>query len=362
MSRLNFQNDLFLGLQELGRMTEFHKDDGYIRLFKSLINNFGIVKVDTDSSFANFEVTDGSVANTFKIAADSYAIDEDVNIIFQEAINDQVVTADSNWYWIKVVYNESNNEEGTVSVTADGSLTGVGTTFTDVLRDQNNYPVKMSFPDSSLNTSDYQVVSVLSDTQAVLSGTFVVENNIPYEVVGSFTPGISPAGDDRLPYFYDSCTISLIEEVSPDIPPAKVAGSEFYIARVRNTSSGTLDIFDKRYLEIFSAAQTTEGWVQPSLNTNFANVVDQEVEYRKNYLGDVEIRGSFTVSPTTTTMFTLPAELWPPYTIQGTYGVDDESAIGIIKVNDDGTVDAGDNDPFDTGQANVIMNLKYQLE
>ena len=361
MSRLNYQNDLFLGLQELRRMTKFHKDDGYIRLFKSLINNFGIVKVDTDTSFTNFEVTAGSVANTFKIAVDSYAIDADMNIIFQEAVNDQAVTADSNYYWIKVAYTEDNIEEGTVSVTSDGSLTGVGTTFTDVLRDQNNYPVKMSFPSSASNTSDYQVVSVLSDTQAILSGTFVSENNIDYQVVGSFTPGISPSGSDRLPYFYDSCTISLVAEVSPNIPPAKVDGSEFYIARVRNISSGTLDIVDKRYLELFSAAQTTEGWVQPSLLAGFANVSGREVEYRKNYLGDVQIRGSFTATSGTGDLFSLPDELIPAYTIQGTYGVADQTTFGIITVDDDGIVHAGDSDPFDTGQANVIMNLTFQL-
>lgn len=362
MSRINYQNDLFLGLQEIQRMTKFHKDDGYIRLFKSMINNFGIVKVDTDTSFTNFEVTNGTAAGSFKIAFDSYAVDENMDIIYQPIIDNIAITDDNSWYWVKVEYTESNVEEGTVSIAADGTLTGSGTVFGDVLRDQNSYPLKVNFPGGT-NAGDYQVVSVLSNTSAVLSGTFAPEFDITYIVVGSFTPGISPAGDDRLPYFYDSCTISLVAEAVADTPPAKTAGTEFYIARVRN-NVGTRTIVDKRYLELFSAAQTTEGWVEATLELNFTHTVDREVEYRKNYLGNVELRGSFTVAggSEAADLLILPAELWPPYTIFGTYAELDESAFGIIVVEDDGTVRAGGSDPFSSTQANIIMNLTYQLE
>lgn len=254
MSRLNIHNDLFLALQELNRQQKFHKEDGYIRLFQSIINSFGIVNTDIDSSFDNFKVEGGTNVGTIKIAVDSYAVDDDIDIIFQEAIDNVAVTDDSNWYWVKVSHQEDNVEEGTIDLAVNGDITGTGTKFTEVLRDQSNYPVKMNFPGSASNTGDYQVVSILSDTQAVLSGStgFTNENGLDYKVVGSFTPGINPVGDDRLPYFYDSCNLELILETVLDVPPAKTAGEEFYVARVQNIG-GAMTIFDKR-TEILASA------------------------------------------------------------------------------------------------------------
>jgi hypothetical protein len=362
MSRLNLQNDLFLGLQELNRLIKFLKDDGYLRIFLSAINNFGIVKVKSDTNFSNFKVTNGSANGTIQIAQDSYAIDQDMNIIFQEAINDVAVTSDSNWYWVKISHQETNKEIGTINVSANGDITGIGTSFTETLRDQNSYPIKINFPDSVINTGDYQVVSVLSDTQAIISGSLIGENGLDYITVGSFTPGISPAGSTRLPYFYDDCLIELVLETVLNTPPAKTSGEEFYIARVRNTGIPAADIEDKR-TEWFSAGGEVEGWTQPSLEVNFTNVGSREVEYRKNYLGDVEIRGAFNTTVATGTIFTLPEELWPPYIIQGIYGTNDAASIKTIIVNTDGTVESGlttDND-YDTSNPNIIINLKFQL-
>jgi len=256
MGRLNLQNDLFLGLQELQRQSKFYKEDGYIRLLRSIVNGFGVVSVDIDSSFDNFKVEGGTNSGTYKVAVDSYAVDNAINIIFQKAIDNVAVTDDSNWYWVRVSHQEDNLEEGTINLATNGNITGVGTTFTDVLRDQSNYPVKVNFPDSVLNTGDYQVVSILSDTQAILSGatSFTSENGLAYKVIGSFTPGINPTGDDRLPYFYDSCNLELVLETVLGVPPAKTAGEQFYVARVKNIA-GAMTIQDKR-TELLSTSTT----------------------------------------------------------------------------------------------------------
>lgn len=367
MSRLNIQNDLFLGLQELKRMQRFHKDDGYIRLFKSLINNFGVVKVDNDTGFDNFKVQGGTNTGTIQIAQDSWAINDDIDIIYQEAIDNILITDDSNYYWVKITYAESNLEEGTINLAANGNITGVGTTFTDVLRDQNNYPVKINFPGSALNTGDYQVTSILSDTQAILSGTtgFTNENDLDYKVVGSFTPGINPAGDDRLPYFYDSCTIELILETVLDTAPAKTAGKQFYLARVQRTGS-TVTIEDKR-TELFSAARTTAGWVQPSVGTGFTNITDQEVMYRINYIGQVEIRGRFTVltANIADSIFTLPIGFRPAYKKYGTHYEDDSGSTNdkVLVIDTDGTVKpANTNFNWSDSVENVIIDCKFNLD
>lgn len=246
MSSLNIQNDLFLGRQELDRQSKFIKEDGYLRIIRSLINTFGIVNVTPDVGFTNFLVEAGTNSGTIKIAVDSYALDENMNIIYQEIIDNFAVTDDSSWYWVKIGYLATNNEKGTISIAANGDVTGVGTKFTECLRGQSNYPVKVNFPDSVSNTEDYQVVSVLSDTQMIISASsFTPENGIKYRVVGSTTPGITLVGDDRFPYIYDSCALSLVAEVALDVPPAKTEGEEFYIARVMN-SSGSMTIQDKR--------------------------------------------------------------------------------------------------------------------
>lgn len=361
MSRLNIQNDLFLGLQEINRLKKFIKDDGYIRLFKSLINNFGVVRVKEDNFFDNFKIINGSSNGTIQISQDSYAVDSNINIIFQKALNNIAVPSDSVWYWVKISYEESNREVGTVSVTSTGNLIGTGTKFSEVLRDQNNYPVKINFPDSVNNTGDYQVVSVLSDTQAILAGDFTDENNLDYITIGSFTPGLTPSGEDRLPYFYDSCNIELVEETVTDIPPSKTSGTEFYLARVRNTGAALADIQDKR-TEFFSAFGEVGGWIQPSLNANFTNVTGREIEYRLGYDGEVEIRGAFETSVATGTIFTLPAGYSPPYTIIGTYVTYNFDTIKTIIVDSDGNVSSGatTGNDYDTSNENIIVNIKFK--
>ncbi len=362
MSRLNIQSDLFLGLQELNRIQRFTVTDGFIRLFKSLVNEFGIAKVVDDTDFENFEVLEGTNTGTIQIAIDSYAVDDQIRTIYQAAIDNFTLTDDNSWYWVKISYQESRIEEGTVSVATNGDVTGVGTTFTEIFRDQSNYPVKINFPNSVLNTGDYQVVSVLSDTQITIEGAdvFTVENSIAYQVVGAYTPGINPTGDDRLPYVYDSCNLELIAEVSLDTPPAKTAGEEFYLARVRR-NGGSLNIEDKR-TEFLSMAFTTGGWVQPTLNANFTNVTDQEVEYRINYLGEVEIRGAFDTLVTSGPLFTLPEGFRPA---QQRYGVFHGDPSGdptpkVFQINTSGAV-LGSSD-YATTVSNYIIYAKYQTD
>lgn len=361
MGRLNIQNDLFLGLQELQRANKFVKEDGYIRLFKSMINSFGIVKVDSDTSFDNFKVTNGSANGTIQIAQDSYAIDKNIDIIFQEALNDIAVPSDSAWYWVKISYEESSIEQGQVSVSSDGDLTGTDTEFSKVLRDQSNYPVKINFPGSIINTGDYQVISVLSDTSAIIAGDLTDENNLDYKVIGSFTPGISPSGSDRFPYFYDNCSITLVEETVTDTPPAKTSGTEFYIARVRNTGAVLADIQDKR-TEFFTAAGENGGWIEPSLNANFTQVAGREIEYRKNYIGEVEIRGGFTTTLTTGTIFTLPDGYRPANTDAGVYTTYDFDKLKTMIVDSDGNVSSGatTGNDYDTSNENIIVNMKFK--
>jgi hypothetical protein len=360
MSYLQIENDLFLGFQELVRQQKFIKDDGFIRLFQSIINQFGIVNVDSDSAFANFKIESGSNSGTIKIATDSFAVDFNLNVITQKAIDNIAVTNDSAWYWVKISHQFINKEVGTINVAANGNITGLNTKFTEVLRDQNNYSVKICFPNSVLNTADYQVASILSDTLAILAGTtgFISENGLDYQVVGSFTPGISKVGNLRFPYWYDGCLIEFIPEVNVDVPPVKTQGSEFYIARVQNIS-GAITVQDKR-TEILSVAKQNSGWIQPTLNSGFVNVSGKEVKYRMNYLGEIEVKGVFTATSGTGTLFTLPTNFCPYLNAQGFYGYNDGSVIRVIFANTNGEVKASATFPFSTTVDNVITSLRFK--
>lgn len=248
MNNINLSSNLFIGKHELQHIWDFLNDKTF------LLNDaysFGIIRSKADSSFLNFKIESGTNSGTIKIANDSYALDSNGNIIYKKAEDNIIIPDDGNFYWVKIKHLVSNIEEGLVSIDASGNLTGVGTSFLSVLRGQPNHPSKIKLTDASLNTQEYTVQEVISDTSAVLLGVFQSELNLHYGVVGTFTPGIVPTSDEKYPFDYDSCipfTVAgggLVLETVSNTAPAKTDGEEFYIARIKRNGA-TLTIEDKR--------------------------------------------------------------------------------------------------------------------
>lgn len=52
-------------------------------------------------------------------------------------------------------------------------------------------------------------------------------------------------------------------------------------------------------------------WVAPTIGADFTNVSGQEVAYRKNAIGNLEIRGNYTAVAVSGTLFTLPSGYRP---------------------------------------------------
>lgn len=248
MSKLKFSSNLFLEVNELQRFNKFLEEDGWKRAMKAISKNFGIVE---NASNSYFKVTARSGSNSVIVINAGIAFDSNMDaIVMTDDLELSVGNTGSN-RWVILSRAVTNEEQGTVSINSDGSLSGIGTEFTKVLRGQPNFPVKVKF-NSTSNNGEYEVVSVTSDTSALLSGSFVNQSNIKYSVVGTFTPGFQPTEDNKMIYEYDSYNIEVVD--SEDRPA--VSGDEFILAMISFDVSGSMNVSDERIRYMFNNPYT----------------------------------------------------------------------------------------------------------
>lgn len=265
MSKLKLSPNLFLEVAELENFRRLMVDEGYKAVFQSMVKNFGIAS-NSDSSA--FEVTATGEENIVSVAP-GVAWNKDFDrIISQEAVTLQTLQSDVKT-WIILSRATTNYEAGTVSVTTDGTLTGVGTEFTKVLRGGDNFPNAVKFIDSTANILSYEVINVVSDTSAVIAAPATAESDMRYGVVGAFTPGFVPSAANELIYEYDSFQIRMVQsENAPEIQE----GYEFIIAQL-NWDSGEMSIVDMRNSCTFDAEPTQE---IVAASTNIVSVLNVE--------------------------------------------------------------------------------------
>lgn len=254
MSYIRFSPDMFIGKQELEIFQTMLRERERILLLTQT-KTWGLIKNGDNIVGENFNVRQGATSGTIKFSEDNYAIDSNANLIKKIAEDNIPIPADNFWYFVKINYLLTNQEQGTVSIAANGNLTGEGTDFLSKLRGVPDFPSKIKFTDITGNISEYEVVSVTSDTVAALSGVFIPESNLHYKIVGTFTPGITVTSDKKYPFNYDACNLALTKSVNQPstptgledfTPPFKVTGLEFFIAIVKNTGTGLVTIFDTR--------------------------------------------------------------------------------------------------------------------
>lgn len=248
MSRLKFSSNLFLEVNELQRFNKFLEEDGWKRAMKAISKNFGIVK---NASNSYFKVTPRAGSNSVIVINAGIAFDSNMDaIVMTDDLELSVGNTGSN-RWVILSRAVTNEEQGTVSINSDGSLSGIGTEFTKVLRGQPNFPVKVKF-NSTSNNGEYEVVSVTSDTSALLSGSFVNQSNIKYSVIGTFTPGFQPTEGNKMIYEYDSYNIEVVD--SEDRPA--VSEDEFILAMISFDASGSMNVSDERIRYMFNNPYT----------------------------------------------------------------------------------------------------------
>ena len=236
MGKLKLSPNLFLEVNELQKMLSFVKEDGYKTVFKHMIQNFGISRNGGDM----FKVSHKADTDGVIVINTGIAIDSDLNVITLKENKEIELPFATGKRWIIISYATTNNEEGTVSISTQGNLIGTNTKFLSVLRGQPNFPTKVSFT-SSYNIDEYEVVEIISDTEATIVGSFVEENNLKYQVIGTFTPGFQPNDEDKKIYEYDYCNIEIIE--SEDKP--EVGENKFVIASVQFVD-GKINVKDER--------------------------------------------------------------------------------------------------------------------
>jgi len=242
MSRIKISPDLFLEVCELNKLQSFMKEDGYLKIIGAMVKSFGVVR-GVQNTYLKASKKSGSLNSiTFN---PGIAVNSKLNVISLSDSFDVAIPEDGFKHWFAAQYKTTNLEVGSVSVTMNGSLTGVGTKFTEVLRGGDNFPNKVRLS-SSLNVNDYEVLKVISDTSAILSGSFAPEGNLGYYAVGTFTPGVQPINDNELIYEYDSCDIiELISGVEPIL-----SEDQYFLAKTEY-QNGVLSVSDLRSLAIF---------------------------------------------------------------------------------------------------------------
>ena len=256
MSRLKTSENLSILQKELSRFRQFLDDDGFRNFLLQNSLKFGLVG---KQFFKNTPIVpfneQQEVLNTFDNAkveaisggisiSDIAAIDKNGNFI-QFPATETFILGSNNWFWVMIEHTYSTQEVGTFSIDSSGNLTGTNGKLTEVLRGQPNFPSRVSFPDSSTNTLEYDVLEVIDDNNAVLVGNFTAETGLKVVVSGTFTPGSTPLTSEKDIFQYDSCKINVIQETTTNTPPSLTDGVQFPIARVKNDGVSVI-VQDKR--------------------------------------------------------------------------------------------------------------------
>lgn len=248
--------ELFLEVAEIKRFEMGLRDDGFVFDKIAETRDWGLIhNLKTDVNFNNFKIIPTGDVDKFRIR-NGRAYDKDRLVITYAHENEDIqIPLQNTPYWVKISHQYDSREVGIVKVgsTSNKSIVaGVDTKFTDVLRGQPNFSSKIKFLNSSMYNLEYEVLEVIDDTNILINGVFnVLEENLQYAVVGTFTPGHQPPAENKQIFQYDSVRIDLIEDTNGNFP-VLIEGKEFIIGKIQYTSSGT-QIQDYRFTCLYAS-------------------------------------------------------------------------------------------------------------
>jgi len=245
-------------------MNSFLQNEGYEKIFDNTINNFGIIKnARLDPDFNYFKITYPGTGNIISIQ-EGFAyckIADKIRLIHCKAQNITIPSL-SDRFWIKIAPKYNNLEKGTLSIGVNGSVIGIGTEFSSILRGGPNLPSKIRFVGSTLNTQEYEILEIVSDTAIILAGsTFEAETDLQYEIIGTFTRGFEVPSDKKGVFVYDGCieftntadmgivretaTPDIGEIIYPNLAPFGI-NEAFFIYKITSNGTNITSIEDHR--------------------------------------------------------------------------------------------------------------------
>jgi hypothetical protein len=259
--KLNIQKNIFLESEEVNKLQNFFLNSVPMFLFENSTEEYGII-ANPSLSGNDFLIEAGTNVGTVKMNYESYAIDSQMRLMYGKVFDNFPVPAKDQWYWLKLSYREYRLEEGTIDISADGSVSGTSTNFKSLLRGQiYKQPTKIrimsessngTVTSSTNNSGVYEVVSVSDDENMVLSGSFTAENNMKYIVVGAYTLGTTLDANQKSGlYIYDWAEYEMVAEINEDEAPTSPSGTKnedyFWLARVWwDSSTDIVTVQDKR--------------------------------------------------------------------------------------------------------------------
>lgn len=270
MSKLNLNDNLFIGTQELKQFQQ--NSNFFYTILGYLTKHYGFVELK-DSINENLESNCWKVlpstGGIFTISSPSYAFAYPNKLISWNNPSKIIQVPDSykdSIFWVKISYAEDNFEQGILKVNSNGDVVGTNTLFTEKLRGEPNFASTIELFTYDINSSlwlskgQYLVESVNTDTSIVLSK----ENGLPdtslsytYKIIGTFPVGTVIDYDIKYPYIYDGCEVELIKETNVNKAPNEevmmLDNTSFYIARMIYSAEGILSVDSsdvKKYFEV----------------------------------------------------------------------------------------------------------------
>lgn len=278
MGNFNLNADFFLGSQELNRLMKSLDESGFRKILLQNSLGFGIVNNSIDGNFTNFLVEQGTNVGTIKIS-DGVAIDAAGQLITYYATDNISLTNDNVWRWLTITHQYDKREQGVCSIDANGNLSFPGGELLTILRGIPNNPVKVKFTNATTNIQEYEVLEVIDDENATLTGDFSAESNLRLAVVGAFTPDTVTPETSKYPYQYDGCDLQFTLETVLNTPPTLTADYQFTIARVKRNGAA-ITIQDKR-IQIY---KSKADFNLSSISSNDNPLIGVEaVKYNSNF-------------------------------------------------------------------------------
>ena len=213
MSKLKLSPELALGYSEQLFLTESIINEQRAAIIAEMTQH-GVIRKTT--AFNSLKVIQGA-GSQITIQKGSAITSEGIPIIIEnDLVNHIILEEEYESYIVVLEYVESPIEKYVVDVQPDGvvsTVSSVDTRAFNKLRGISQFPSVISFPNSTVNTGEYLVQSVVNGNNLTLNvgeGVLNTDTDQEWAVVGTFTPGVVIPAADKFPFQYGGYVVRLV--------------------------------------------------------------------------------------------------------------------------------------------------------